>query len=182
MILADYLSRNCNEDDEDPTDLIPVSFCKIRDIDEFCVATRSSVKSSGETVPEVHGVDKELDPHIMPEQQYVSKVMTGTPQGARPKTVKTPIRDSLNKQRTDIKSDPRVMDIQNGQIDRQSPQTHKQMPYKSPRIGLVQARSIHVETPQKGDSNGESVEKSDVDLKFMKRQHNLDIDTDTGEG
>ena len=48
MILADYLSRNCNED-EDPTDLIPVSFCKIRDIEDFCVATRASVKASGET-------------------------------------------------------------------------------------------------------------------------------------
>ena len=74
MILADYLSRNHNEDDEDPADLIPVSFCKIRDIEEFCVATRASVKASGETVPEVHGIDKELDPHITPEQQYISKV------------------------------------------------------------------------------------------------------------
>ena len=60
--------------DEDPADLIPVSFCKIRDIEDFCVATRALVKASGETVPEVHGVDKELDPHITPEQQYVSKV------------------------------------------------------------------------------------------------------------
>ena len=58
MILADYLSRNRNEDDEDPADLIPVSFCKIRDIDEFCVATRASVKASGETVPEVMGWTK----------------------------------------------------------------------------------------------------------------------------
>ena len=185
MILADYLSRNRNEDDEDPADLIPVSFCKIRDIDEFCVATRASVKASGEIVPEVHGVDKELDPHITPEQQYVSKVAAATPKGARPKTIKTPIRDSPNTSRTDIRSDPRVMDTQNSQIDRQSPQTHKQMPYKSPRIGLVQPRSIRVGTPQKGDSNGESVEKaekSDADLKFMKRRHNLDIDTDTGEG
>ena len=81
MILADYLSRNRNED-EDPAELIPVSFCKIRDIDEFCVATRALVKASGETLPEVHGVDKELDPHVMPEQQYVSKV--ATPTGARP--------------------------------------------------------------------------------------------------
>ena len=97
MILADYLSRNRNEDDEDPTDLIPVSFCKIRDIEEFCVATRASVKASGETVPEVHGVDKELDPHITPEQQYVSKVAAATPKGARPKTIKTPVRDSPNK-------------------------------------------------------------------------------------
>ena len=90
MILADYLSRNHNED-EDPADLIPVSFCKIRDIEDFCVATRASVKASGETVPEVHGVDKELDPHIMPEQQYVSKVVTATPKGARPKILKTPV-------------------------------------------------------------------------------------------
>ena len=85
MILANYLSRN-RHDDEDPAELIPVSFCKIRDIEEFCVATRALVKASGETVPEVHGVDKELDPHITPEQQYVSKEQT--PKGARPKIVK----------------------------------------------------------------------------------------------
>ena len=35
MILADYLSRNRNKD-EDPADLIPVSFCKIRDIRILC--------------------------------------------------------------------------------------------------------------------------------------------------
>ena len=48
MILTDYLSRN-HHDDEDPAELIPVSFCKIRDIEDFCVATRASVKASGET-------------------------------------------------------------------------------------------------------------------------------------
>ena len=88
MILADYLSRHHNEDG-DPTDLIPVSFCEMRDIDDFCAATRASVKATGETVPEVHGVDKELDPHLMPEQQYVSKVTTS--KGAKPKTMKTPV-------------------------------------------------------------------------------------------
>ena len=88
MILADYLSRHRNED-EDPTDLIPVSFCKLRDIEDFCVGTRASVKARGETVPEVHGVDKELDLHISPEQQYITK--STTPKGARPKTIrKTP--------------------------------------------------------------------------------------------
>ena len=184
MILADYLSRNSNEDDEDPADLIPVSFCKIRDIEEFCVATRASVKASGEIVPEVHGMDKELDPHITPEQQYIGKVAAATPKGTRPKTIKTPVRDSPNKSRTDIRSEPRVMDKQSEEIARQSPKAYKQekVLYKSPRVGLVQPRLICVGTPQKGDSNGESVEKSDVDLKFMKRRHNLDIDTDTGEG
>ena len=96
MILADYLSRHRNED-EDPSDLIPVSFCKLRDIEEFCVGTRASVKASGETVPEVHAVDMELDPHIMPEQQYVNK--GATPKGAKSKsTIKAPMRDSPQKQ------------------------------------------------------------------------------------
>ena len=36
---------------------------------------------------------------------------------------------------------------------------------------------------QRGDSNGESVEKdeSDVDLKFTRRKHNLGIDMGEGE-
>ena len=90
------MSRNRNED-EGTAGLIPVSFCKIRDIEDFCLATRASVKTSGVTVPEVHGVDKELDPHIMSEQQYMSKVGTATPKGARPKILKTPVRDSPHK-------------------------------------------------------------------------------------
>ena len=182
MILADYLSRNRNED-EDPADLIPVSFCKIRDIEDFCVATKALVKSSGETVPEVHGVDKELDPHIMPEQQYVSKVAAVTPKGARPKIMKTPVRDSPNKTRTEIRSDLVKTTRLPDKINKESPTTHEKMPYKSPRVSLAQPRSIRVGTLQKGDSNGESVEKeeSDVDLKFTKRRHNLDIDTGEGE-
>ena len=61
---------------------------------------------------------------------------------------------------------------------------HEKLPYKSPRVRLVQPRTFHAETPQKGDSNGESIEKdeSDVDLKFTQRKHNLDTATDTGEG
>ena len=39
---------------------------------------------------------------------------------------------------------------------------------KAQEVRLVQPRTFRVGTPQKGDSNGESVEKdeSDVDLKF----------------
>ena len=60
---------------------------------------------------------------------------------------------------------------------------HVKLPYKSPRVRLVQPRTFRAETPQKGDSHGESIEKdeSDVDLKFTRRKHNLDISTDTGE-
>ena len=57
------------------------------------------------------------------------------------------------------------------------------MPYSSPKVSLIQPKSFHVETQQKGDSNGESVEKdeSDVDLKFTRRKYNLGIDTGEGE-
>ena len=165
MILADYLSRNHN-DDEDPADLIPISFCKIRDIEEFCVATRASVKASGKKVPEVHGADKELDPHIMPEQQYVSKEQT--PKGARPKILKNPIRDSPCNIESEMRSDPVRSTRFPDKIASKSPKMYEKLPYKSPRVRLVQSRTFHTETPQKGDSNGESVEKdeSDVDLKF----------------
>ena len=69
-------------------------------------------------------------------------------------------------------------------IAREIPKMHVKMPYKSPRVRLVQPRTFCTETPQKGDSNGESIEKdeSDVDLEFTQRKHNLDTDTDTGEG
>ena len=40
MILADYLSRHHNED-EDPSDLIPVSFSKLRDIEGFLCRNQS---------------------------------------------------------------------------------------------------------------------------------------------
>ena len=167
MKLVDYLSRNRN-DDEDPAELIPVSFCKIRDIEEFCVATRALVKASGETIPEVHGVDKELDPHITPEQQYVSKEQT--PKGVRPKILKTPVRDSPHNIESEMQSNPvrtpKLIDT--AKIARESPKMHVKLPYKSPRVRLVHPRTFRAETLQKGDSNGESIEKdeSDVDLKF----------------
>ena len=36
MILGDYLSRH-HDEDEDPAGLIPVSFCRFRDVDTFCI-------------------------------------------------------------------------------------------------------------------------------------------------
>ena len=133
IILADYLSRNCSED-EDPADLIPVSFCQIRDIEDVYGATRALVKASGETVPEVHGVDKELNPHITPEQQYVSKVATATPKGAKPNILKTPVRESPCKTGLDSKSGPvktpQLTD--KAEVASKSPKCLR-MPYKRPK-------------------------------------------------
>ena len=65
------------------------------------------------------------------------------------------------------------------EIASKNPKPHQRMPYSSPQVRLIQPKSSHVETQQKGDSNGESVEKeeSGVDLKFTQRKYNLGIDT-----
>ena len=68
MILTDYLSRH-HDEDEDPTDLIPDSFCRIRDVHTFCIGTRAFIKASGEKVPQILGAHETLDPHKKPEQQ-----------------------------------------------------------------------------------------------------------------
>ena len=87
MILSDYLSRH-RQKDLDPSELIPISFCCLKTyrsfIDDkigeviFCVKTRASAKASGETVGEVHGADKPLDPNYKPEHQSKSKLPSVT--------------------------------------------------------------------------------------------------------
>ena len=83
MILADYLSRHRHKD-LDPSELIPISFCCLRTyrnlIDDrigeeiFFVKTRAGAKAKGESVGEVHGADKPLDPNYKPEHQSKSKL------------------------------------------------------------------------------------------------------------
>ena len=83
MILSDYLSRH-RQKDLDPSELIPIGFCCLKTyrsiIDDrigeeiFCIKTRASAKASGETVGEVHGADKPLDPIYKLEHQSKSKL------------------------------------------------------------------------------------------------------------
>ena len=83
MILSDYLSRHRHKD-LDPSELIPISFCCLRTyrslIDDrigeeiFSVKTRAGAKAEGESVGEVHGADKPLDPNYKPEHQSKSKL------------------------------------------------------------------------------------------------------------
>ena len=145
MILADYLSRHRNED-EDPLDLIPVSFCKLRDIETFCVGTRASVKARGETVSEVHGIEKELDPHIMPEQQYVS--INATLKGAKPKSIlKTPMKDFPHKEGLETKIYPEriIQPNDNTEIASKSPnQRPRRTPQRSSHPSLIQPKSFSV--------------------------------------
>ena len=100
MILSDYLSRH-RQKDLDPSELIPISFCCLKayrsfnddKIGEeiFCVRTRASAKASGETVGEVHGADKPLDPNYKPEHQSKSKLPSVTGKSSPEKAVRKPI-------------------------------------------------------------------------------------------
>ena len=100
MILSDYVSRH-RQKDLDPSELIPISFCCLKTyrgfIDDkigeeiFCVKTRASAKASGETVGEVHGADKPLDPNYKLEHQSKSKLLSVTGKSSPEKTVRKPI-------------------------------------------------------------------------------------------
>ena len=84
MVLSDFLSRQ-KTDDSNPHELIPISF-SLRDQvsdyfygidneinppskDKYMVQTRSQVRSSGIRLPEIHGANKGLDPHLQPGKQ-----------------------------------------------------------------------------------------------------------------
>ena len=84
MFLSDFLSRQ-KSDDSNPHELIPISF-SLRDQvsdyfyqienesnlprkDKYLVQTRSQVRSSGIRLPEIHGANKGLDPHVQPGKQ-----------------------------------------------------------------------------------------------------------------
>ena len=100
MILSDYLSRH-RQKDLDPSELIPISFCCLMTyrsiIDDrigekiFCIKTRASAKASDETVGEVHGADKPLDPNYKPEHQSKSKLPSVTGKSSPEKIIRKPI-------------------------------------------------------------------------------------------
>ena len=103
MVLSDFLSRQ-QTDDSNHHELIPISF-SLRDQvsdyfyhidneinlprkDKYLVQTRSQVRSSGIRLPEIHGANKGLDPHMQPGKQKLFPIQTinkGTPTHPIPK-------------------------------------------------------------------------------------------------
>ena len=82
MILADYLSRHRTRD-KDPSELIPISFCSLEiyrsmietgdcQTEKYHIHTRAKAREAGETVPDVHGAHKPIDPSYKPEHQSKS--------------------------------------------------------------------------------------------------------------
>ena len=103
MVLSDFLSRQ-KTDDSNPHELIPISFllkslvsdhfyCIDNEViiprnDKYLVQTRSQVRSSGIRLPEIHGANKELDPHVQSGKQKIFPTQTtnkGTPTHPIPK-------------------------------------------------------------------------------------------------
>ena len=91
MVLSDFLSRQ-ETDDSNPHELIPISF-SLRDQvsdyfycidnennlpreDKYMVQTRSQVRLSGIRLPEIHGANKGLDPHVQPGKQKSFPIQT----------------------------------------------------------------------------------------------------------
>ena len=84
MVLSNFLSKQ-KTDDSNPHELIPILFMLKSQVDNhfyqidnetsqpkndrYLVQTRSQVKSSGIKLPEIHGANKGLDPHVQPGKQ-----------------------------------------------------------------------------------------------------------------
>ena len=86
MVLSDFLSRQ-KTDNSNPHELIPISFTlkslshehfyqfnhtteiSETETNKYLIQTRSQVKTSGIKVPEIHGINKGLNPYIKPERQ-----------------------------------------------------------------------------------------------------------------
>ena len=91
MVLSDFLSRQ-KTDDSNPHELIPISFTLRSQVDNhfyqinnesdqpkndrYLVQTRSQAKSSGIKLPEIHGTNKGLDPHVRPGKQKTITFIT----------------------------------------------------------------------------------------------------------
>ena len=91
MGLSDFLSRQ-KSDDSNPHELIPILFLlrdQVSDYfyhidnesnlprkDKYLVQTRSQVRPSGIRLPEIHGANKGLDPHMQPGKQKSFPIQT----------------------------------------------------------------------------------------------------------
>ena len=89
MIISDFPSRQ-KHDDNNPYGIIPISFnmqnmlqtryynTGERAEGKYLVHTRSQTKPSGIILPEVHGIDKGIDPNIRPEEVIKSVIISQT--------------------------------------------------------------------------------------------------------
>ena len=78
----------------------------------FCIKTRASAKASGETVGEVHGADKPLDPNYKPEHQSKSKLPSVTGKLSPEKVIRKPISQTPSRHTPKRLATPKSVRIQ----------------------------------------------------------------------
>ena len=159
MILSDYLSRH-RQKDLDPSELIPISFCCLKTYrniiddrigeDIFCIKTRASTKASGETVGEVHGADKPLDPNYKPEHQSKSKLPCVTGKPSPKKVIRKPILQTPSRHTPRRLATPKSERIQSEVLSDMTPPDLNPTPQKTPAMthsGVRPKTPMIVKTP-----------------------------------
>ena len=159
MILSDYLSRH-RQKDLDPSELIPISFCCLKTyrsiIDNrigeeiFCIKTRASAKASGETVGEVHGADKPLDPNYKPEHQSKSKLSSVTGKLSPEKVIRKPISQTPSRHTPKRIATPKSVKIQSDIVSDVTIQDSNSTPKRTPSMvhgGARPKTPMMVKTP-----------------------------------
>ena len=126
----------------DPSELIPISFCCLKTyrsiIDDrigeeiFCIKTRVSAKASGETVGEVHGADKPLDPNYKPEHQSKSKLPSVTGKSSPEKIVRKPMLQTSSRHTPRRLATPKSVRIQSEVVSDMTPPDLNPTPMRTP--------------------------------------------------
>ena len=186
MILSDYLSRH-RQKDLDRSELIPISFCCLETyrsiIDDrvgeeiFCIKTRASAKASGETVGEVHGADKPLDPNYKPEHQSKSKLPSVTGKSSPEKVIRKPISQTPSRHTPRIGIDKKMQEL-----DEQNRKIFHPLPIEGIDIGG--ADGLEILDPEIRIPTGEDfvlpppleslLDKAKMAYKFLPKQSDID--------
>ena len=88
----------------------------------FCIKTRASTKALGETVGEVHGADKPLDPNYKPEHQSKSTLPSVTRKSSPEKIIRKPILQTPSRHTPRRLATPKSVKIQSDVVsDRTTP-------------------------------------------------------------
>ena len=125
------------------------------------------MKAWGEMMLEVHGIEKELDPHMKPEQQYLSKGVTPK------KIVKMPEPGSTSKEGCRRQIDTQSITPPKGTTkmgEKGLTESPTRTLQRSPQPRALLPMPINLRTCQKGDNNGESVENEEPEgtLKYTR--------------
>ena len=139
MILSDFLSQQ-NSDDSNPNKIIPISFDMYKNLEnnlnnfdknyavgnsKYLIQMCSQAKTSDTKLPEVHGIQKGLDPNLRPEKQYtipkqggLKRLQMGQGRAGSKRKKPDPINQAINQPSNLSKELPRRTKIVTGKTNR----------------------------------------------------------------